>query len=117
MLRVQSPQNLSVESITFVEDPNHPESWLRNIVMQVWDPAKGVWADCPPLLSDSAWHTMPEHLSGRRPVAVAEIDPKRVEAAKGDFHGIGTFGSPGAAINCPVLPAEDRKKLGDMYAR
>ena len=57
VMRVQSPQNLSVESITFVEDPNHPESWLRNMAMQVWDEQRKTWVDCPPLLSDSAWHT------------------------------------------------------------
>jgi len=57
VLKVQSPQNMSVESITFVEDPDHPESWLRNMVMQVWDAKRLMWVDCPNLLSNSAWHT------------------------------------------------------------
>jgi hypothetical protein len=58
VLEVESPRaQLCVESITFFEDPAHPESWLRNLVMQVWDPAKERWVDCPPLLSDAAIHT------------------------------------------------------------
>jgi len=58
VLEVESPRaQLSVDSITFVEDPAHPESWLRNLVMQVWDPAEETWVDCPPLLSDAATHT------------------------------------------------------------
>jgi hypothetical protein len=57
VMKVQSPRKLSVQSITFVEDPGHPESWLRNMAMQVWDEQRKTWVDCPPLLSDSVWHT------------------------------------------------------------
>lgn len=58
VILVESPQTLmSVDSITFVEDPAHPESWLRNMVMQVWAPAEKNWVDCQPLLSNSATHT------------------------------------------------------------
>jgi len=58
VIEVECPQQrISVSSITFVEDPDHPESWLRNMIMQVWNPETQMWMDCPPLLSDSAVHT------------------------------------------------------------
>ena len=56
-LQIESDVSMQVDSITFVEDPKHPESWLRDMVMQVWDPTNGVWVDCQTLLSDSAVHT------------------------------------------------------------
>ena len=57
VLTVESPVPMSVSGMTFVEDPQHPESWLRNMDVDVWDPAKGRWVPCPPLLSDAAVHT------------------------------------------------------------
>lgn len=48
---------LSVEGVTFVEDPAHPESWLRDVRLQYWDPAAKTWRDGPLLLSDTAPHT------------------------------------------------------------
>ena len=48
---------LSVTGITFVEDPRHPESWLRDMRLQYWDAAKEQWRDGPYLLSNSATHT------------------------------------------------------------
>jgi outer membrane protein assembly factor BamB len=48
---------LQVTGITFVEDPAHPESWLRDARLQVWDAAKEQWQDGPYLLSDTAIHT------------------------------------------------------------
>jgi hypothetical protein len=48
---------LSVTGITFVEDPQHPESWLRDMRLQSWDAAKEQWRDGPYLLSNSATHT------------------------------------------------------------
>jgi len=48
---------IHLTGITLVEDPNHPESWLRDAVLQYWDPVKEAWIDGPTLLSDSAIHT------------------------------------------------------------
>jgi outer membrane protein assembly factor BamB len=48
---------LQVTGITFVEDADHPESWLRDARLQVWDAAKEQWGDGPYLLSDAATHT------------------------------------------------------------
>jgi outer membrane protein assembly factor BamB len=48
---------LRVTGITFVEDPNHPESWLRDMRLQWWDASGEQWRDGPYLLSDSATHT------------------------------------------------------------
>ena len=57
VITVDSKDKMSVDGMTFVEDAAHPESWLRNLVVQVWDPEKKIWLDCPPLLSDSAIHS------------------------------------------------------------
>ena len=43
--------------ITFVEDPKHPESWLRDLRIQWWDAEADEWQDGPQMLSDSATHT------------------------------------------------------------
>jgi hypothetical protein len=48
---------LRVNGVTFVEDPAHPESWLRDMRLQWWDAAADRWRDGPYLLSDSATHT------------------------------------------------------------
>ena len=48
---------LRVTGITFVEDPAHPESWLRDIRLQWWDASASVWRDGPYLLSNSATHS------------------------------------------------------------
>jgi WD40 repeat protein len=48
---------LRVTGITFVEDPNHPESWLRDMRLQWWDASAEQWRDGPYLLSDSAIHS------------------------------------------------------------
>lgn len=48
---------LRVTGITFVEDPAHPESWLRDMRLQWWDAAAEAWRDGPYLLSDAAVHS------------------------------------------------------------
>ena len=44
------------------------------------------------------WHLLEMQKAGMTPVAVAEIDPKRLDAAKTDFPGIGTFDSLGTML-------------------
>ena len=48
---------LRLKGITFVEDPAHPESWLRNVVLEYWNASNESWVTAQPLLSDSAVHT------------------------------------------------------------
>lgn len=48
---------LSVEGATFVEDPAHPESWLRDVRLQYWDLTTRTWRDGPLMLSDYPVHT------------------------------------------------------------
>jgi hypothetical protein len=43
--------------ITLVEDPTHPESWLRDVRLQYWDARLERWRDGPYLLSNAASHT------------------------------------------------------------
>ncbi len=44
-------------AITFYEDEKHPESWLRDVELQVWDAQTRVWQPVQRLLSDAAVHT------------------------------------------------------------
>jgi outer membrane protein assembly factor BamB len=48
---------LRVTGITLVEDPAHPESWLRDATLEYWDAAKERWVFVQPLLSNAAIHT------------------------------------------------------------
>lgn len=48
---------LRVTAITFVEDPAHPESWLRDVRLQWWDATAEDWRNGPLLLSNAAVHT------------------------------------------------------------
>src|SRR5262249_47538597 len=66
---------LRVTGITFVEDPAHPESWLRDVRLQWWDASVEQWRDGPYLLSDSAVHS--------------HVFEKPIEAAKFRFVSTG----------------------------
>ena len=48
---------VTADAITFVEDPAHPESWLRDAYIEYWDDAKAQWIFMQPLLSDQPEHT------------------------------------------------------------
>lgn len=48
---------LRVTGITFVEDADHPESWLRDMRLQWWDATAETWRDGPMLLSNAAVHS------------------------------------------------------------
>ena len=52
-----SPARLRVSHITFVEDAEHPESWLRDARLEYWDTAQERWIFAQYLTSDSAIHT------------------------------------------------------------
>ncbi|MGI6496161.1 MAG: hypothetical protein ACOX5G_08755 [Kiritimatiellia bacterium] len=48
---------IRVEAVTLVEDPAHPESWMRDARLEYWDPAAATWVFAQYLVSDSARHT------------------------------------------------------------
>jgi outer membrane protein assembly factor BamB len=48
---------LRVEAVTLVEDPDHPESWLRDARLDWWDPVGERWETAGHFLSDAATHT------------------------------------------------------------
>ncbi len=48
---------IKLTGITFVEDKDHPESWMRDVQLQYWDTDKEQWIDGPYMLSNSAIHT------------------------------------------------------------
>jgi outer membrane protein assembly factor BamB len=47
---------MHVTGITLVEDRAHPESWVRNAVLESWDVASEKWVHVQRLLSDSPSH-------------------------------------------------------------
>jgi hypothetical protein len=46
-----------LKAVTFVEDPRHPHSWVRDALLQYWDAAREKWVDAQYLLADAAAHT------------------------------------------------------------
>lgn len=50
-------QQLKVTGATLVEDPDHPESWLRDASIDYWDVAAERWVPIQPLLSNAPVHT------------------------------------------------------------
>jgi len=48
---------MKVTGVTLVEDPDHPESWLRDASIEYWDAGRELWTPIQPLLSNSAVHT------------------------------------------------------------
>ena len=48
---------MKVNGVTLVEDPGHPESWLRDASIDYWDAARELWTAIQPLLSNSVVHT------------------------------------------------------------
>ncbi|GHI05735.1 hypothetical protein AQI88_10140 [Streptomyces cellostaticus] len=48
---------LELTAVTIAEDPAHPASWMRDVLLQWWDTRAGVWRDGPMLLSDRALHS------------------------------------------------------------
>lgn len=60
--------NLRVTAVTLVEDAAHPESWLRDVLLEFWNPRLERWEPAGRLLSDQATHT--------------HILPKPTEAAR-----------------------------------
>jgi len=48
---------LRVSAITLVEDPAHPESWLRTASFEYWDEPSNQWVGAQRLLSDQPIHT------------------------------------------------------------
>jgi len=70
-------KQLRVDSITFVEDAAHPESWLRDMRCEYWDADAERWVFTEYLTSDSAIH---RH-SLKRPIEAA-----RIRFVKADGH-------------------------------
>ncbi len=50
-------RTMHVTGITFIEDPVHPESWLRDVYVEYYDIARGEWVYIQPCISDAAVHT------------------------------------------------------------
>ena len=48
---------MQVTGITLWEDPNHPESWLRDATLDYWNVSSQSWVTGPALLSDQATHS------------------------------------------------------------
>ncbi|ADD44459.1 hypothetical protein [Stackebrandtia nassauensis] len=59
---------MHVTGVTFAEDPDHPESWLRDVRLRYWDIEAEAWRDGPMLLSDAPLHShvLPTPIDARR---------------------------------------------------
>jgi outer membrane protein assembly factor BamB len=113
---------MRVTGVTLVEDPAHPESWLRDGRIDYWDAAREQWVPIQPLLSDVAVHT---HVFAR-PVEAARFRLMlpwgvcgNVRLAQIIFHGeVLGCSHPDAAAKRPlaVLFDEQEDILKDLYA-
>jgi len=52
-----SPARLRVTAVTLVEDPAHPESWVRDTRLEYWDETQKTWVLAQYLTSDAAVHS------------------------------------------------------------
>jgi len=52
-----TPARLRVTAITLVEDPAHPESWMRDARLEYWDETQKTWILAQYLTSDAAVHS------------------------------------------------------------
>jgi outer membrane protein assembly factor BamB len=59
---------MRVNAVTLVEDPSHPESFLRDARLDYWSAAQEQWVTVMPLLSNQAVHThkLPEPVEAAR---------------------------------------------------
>lgn len=48
---------LRLDAVTFVEDPSHPETWVREATLEYWNPTAEKWVRAERFLSDSATHS------------------------------------------------------------
>lgn len=78
-----------VTAITMVEDPKHPESWLRDLRLQYWDAEAGAWQDGPYLLSNQPVHT--------------HVFARPIEASRFRFVAAGSPGWPVGSVRLGEL--------------
>jgi len=62
-------KQMEITGITFHEDPKYPESWLRDIRLEYWDPIAEEWKLGPYMVSDAVVHT---HMFDK-PVSASKI--------------------------------------------
>jgi len=74
-------RQLNITGITYVEDPAHPESWVRESYLQYWDPAAQLWRDGEAMLADAPIHT---HMF-TTPVQASRIRIKMPTTAPGNL--------------------------------
>jgi len=48
---------LRLDAVTILEDPDHPESWMRDARLEYWDPAESKWIFAQYLTSDAQAHS------------------------------------------------------------
>jgi outer membrane protein assembly factor BamB len=113
---------MKVTGVTLVEDPQHPESWLRDAAIEYWDAARELWVPIQALRSNAAVHT---HMFSK-PVEAARFrlvlpwgvcgNTRLAEIA---FHGeLKGCSHPDAAAKRPVAVLFDEQEdiRHDMYA-
>ena len=101
---------MEVTGVTLVEDPAHPESWLRDASIDYWDAAKELWTPIQPLRSNAAVHT---HLFAK-PVAAARFRIVLPWGACGNTRLAGIV-FHGKVLGCSHPDAAARRPLAVLF--
>lgn len=111
---------LRVTGITIVENPDHPESWTRDMRLQWWDAGSEVWQDGPYLLyggddpTHTHWFNQPVEAARFRFVSTggASWPVGNIRWGELVFHGEATGPShPDAVANRPVAVLFDEREV------
>lgn len=106
-------QNLRVDEIELIEDPAHPESWMRDTRLEYWDARADQWRFSAYLSANSSVHTH-------------KLDPpvtsSRFRLLKADGYGWPTGNLRlaeiifrGEALGCPHADAADDKPVAVLF--
>jgi hypothetical protein len=101
---------LRVNAVTLVEDPNHPESWLRDAAFEYWDVAAEKWVPVQPLLSNAAAHTH----KFARPVEAARFRIVLPEGMYGNLR-LGEIALHGEKVGSPHPDVIARRPVAVLF--
>jgi len=101
---------LHLTGITLVEDPTHPESWLRDAYLEYWDAAKEHWVFAQSLLSDAAVHT---HLL-QKPVEAARFRVVLAPGLVGNLR-LGEVVFHGASLGCSHPDVQAKRPVAVLF--
>jgi len=110
-------KQIKVEAVTLAENPQHPESWLRDFTFEVWNDEQQKWISQTNCLSNQVLHThrLPAPVIGNRfRLSFSKRHCGNVWLGEIAFHGedLGVVKTPKA-----VKPKADPKDTGKPAAK